>query len=222
MSGRLSALGAAMWMTLATSFTALAETPDRRSEPLVDVAKVCPSIVIELRYATERNIAGHLIYPRDARCLIRASVAERLKRAQAILAEDGLRLKIWDAYRPPWAQAKLWKAAPNPEFVADPARGGSFHEWGIAVDATLVDRYGRELRMPTDFDDFTPAAARVYRGDNRGIAANLKLLQNAMRRAGFLMMRDEWWHFVAGDFRSFSRVEPVARLEPEDPKPQRR
>jgi D-alanyl-D-alanine dipeptidase len=123
-------------------------------------------------------------------------------------------LKIWDAYRPAWAQRVLWQLAPNPEFVGNPARGGSLHMWGVAVDVTLVDRQRRDLRMPSDFDDFSPAAARVYRGNDPVVARNLEMLQKAMSAAGFMVMRDEWWHFAVKDYRDFGPVE--APLTPSD------
>ena len=61
---------------------AAARRPDLRAEPMVDVAEVCPSIIIELRYGTARNVTGQPIYPPNARCLLRRSVAQRLKKAQ--------------------------------------------------------------------------------------------------------------------------------------------
>lgn len=186
-------------------------------EPLVDVRAACPGVVVELRYESARNAAGHAIYPVNARCLLRKSVAARLLAAQKLVAADGFRLKVWDAYRPPNAQAALWAARPNPDFVGDPAKGGSLHGWGVAVDVTLVDQFGRELKMPTDFDEIGPQAARRYRGDDPGVARNLHLLQQAMARAGFLAMRDEWWHFAAADYRSFGPVEPPASLDPLKP-----
>ncbi len=179
----------------------------RRDEPMVDVAKEIPSIVIELRYATARNVTGQPIYPATARCLVRRSVAERLKKVQAELQPLNVRLKIWDAYRPAWAQQILWDAIRNPEYVGEPARGGSLHAYGAGVDATLVDARGRELAMPTDFDDFTPAASRTYRGKDPVIAANLRTLQRAMSRAGFWVLRDEWWHFVSEDVKDFAPVD---------------
>lgn len=184
---------------------------------MVDLAVVCPDVLIELRYATPRNITGAPIYPAQARALLRRSVAERIRRANDLLLVQGYRLKIWDAYRPPSAQERLWEARPNPEFVGDPARGGSLHTWGVAVDVTLVDLRGREQRMPTGFDEFTPAAARRYSGGDPVIAANLRRLQQAMVAAGFLAMRDEWWHFVAKDFRDFGPVTPPAALIPVAP-----
>jgi D-alanyl-D-alanine dipeptidase len=189
----------------------------RKDETLVEVREACPGVVVELRYETARNAAGYPIYPVAARSLVRKSVASRLLHAQQLLAKHRLKLKVWDAYRPPAAQAALWKARPNAEFVGDPEKGGSLHAWGVAVDVTLADEFGRELRMPTDFDEIGPAAARRYRGNDADIARNLALLQGAMTKAGFLAMRDEWWHFASADYLLFGPVEPPVSIDPLDP-----
>lgn len=186
-------------------------------EPLVEVREACPGVLVELRYETARNAAGHPIYPAAARCLLRKSVTARLLAAQKLLEAEGLRLKVWDAYRPPSAQKTLWAARPNPDFVADPAKGGSLHGWGVAVDVTLTDRFGRELKMPTDFDEIGPAAARRFRGPDPAVAKNLHRLQQAMAKAGFLAMRDEWWHFAAADYRKFGPVDPPASINSQKP-----
>ena len=185
---------------------------------MVDLAKVYPRIAIGLRYATTNNVTGNLIYPPNARCFVRKSVADRLERARLYLREHGANLKIWDGYRPAWAQKILWNAIRNPEYIGDPKLGGSLHTWGAAVDVTLVDQYGRELKMPTDFDTFTPAAKTLYSGDDPVVRKNVRLLQRAMSRAGFLMLYDEWWHFVARDYIAFGPVEmplePTAQIVP--------
>src|SRR5580704_6721901 len=66
------------------------------NEPMVDLAMACPTIRIELRYATRRNITGKPIYPANARCFVRQSMVQRLQRAQDDLNEKGYGLKIWD------------------------------------------------------------------------------------------------------------------------------
>lgn len=165
--------------------------------PLVDIAQVCPGIVIDLRYATSRNITGKPIYPEGTRALVRPTVAKKLDRAHQALLLRGLGLKVWDAYRPKWAQQVLWDAIRNPHFVVEPVGVGSLHSWGAAVDVTLVDREGREVRMPTDYDDFTAAARYDYIGGDAEIAANLNALKEAMAEAGFQHIRDEWWHYSA-------------------------
>ena len=216
---RWPALATLAWLTTtpfaaAQEKAAAARPTDLRAEPMVEVATVCPSIVIELRYGTARNVTGQPIYPPNARCLLRRSVALRLKKAQEELQLQKVGLKIWDAYRPAWAQQILWDAIRNPEYVGEPARGGSLHTFGAGVDVTLVDAKGRELPMPTDFDDFTPAAGRIYRGSDPVIAANLLTLQRAMVHAGFWTLRDEWWHFVAEDVKSFGPIKVPLVPEP--------
>lgn len=178
-----------------------------RADPMVEVQWVCRSIVVELRYATARNFLGRQIYPQKARCLLRKQVAQRLERAQKELRRQGYGLKVWDAYRPAWAHRTLWENTPNPEYVAAPAKGGSFHSWGVSVDVTLVDQRGREQRMPTDFDDFTDAAKSDYVGRDPLVAKNLRILRTAMRNAGFKGLRDEWWHFTAEDAMRFAPVD---------------
>jgi D-alanyl-D-alanine dipeptidase len=177
------------------------------SEPMVDLARACPTILIELRYASKRNLTGKPIYPAYARCFVRQSVALRLQRAQDALYEKGFGLKIWDAYRPEWAQKILWQAVPNPDFLQPPSQAASMHTRGVAVDATLVTLEGRELQMPTDFDDFTPAAEMHYAGGDPIVARHLRILQIAMAKGGFLGMHTEWWHFVARDFENSKPVD---------------
>jgi D-alanyl-D-alanine dipeptidase len=189
------------------------EPGSRKDEPMVDLEKFAPRIAIELRYKTNRNLAKRPVYPKNARCYLRKSVAERLVRAQEwleVVAPRGTRLKIWDGWRPAWAHNQLWKVMPNAEFLGDPndpRTGGSLHTWGACVDATLVDKDGRDLRMPTDFDVFTPEARTYYQGNDREIRRNLRLLHSAMSKGGFLVVYDEWWHFVARDWPAFAAVD---------------
>jgi D-alanyl-D-alanine dipeptidase len=174
---------------------------------MVDLAMACPTIRIDLRYASKRNFTGAPVYPANARCFVRQSVAQRLQRAQQILHGQGFGLKIWDAYRPAWAQKILWQARPNLHFLQPPQQAASMHTRGVAVDATLVDASGRELQMPTDFDNFTPEASMYYAGSDPIVARRLDILQSAMADSGFVGMRAEWWHFVA---RGYETSAPVA------------
>ncbi len=188
----------------------------------VDIHRVDRTIVIDLRYAGPNNFTHKPLYPPGMPALVRSSVAQRLVVAQKYLKERGYGLKIWDAYRPKLAQEKLWEAAKNNDYVADPKEGGigSMHTRGAAVDATLVDRNGKDVPMPTEFDNFTPAAMLEYQGTNPVIRSNLKLLQKAMARAGFYGLRTEWWHFCAGDWTTYPTVPDIPLLaEAPPPKP---
>ena len=179
--------------------------------PLVDIKSVDPTIV-ELRYGGSNNLTGHRLYPLGTPALVRPEVARRLATAQAFLKRYQYRLKIWDAYRPKSVQVQLWQAAHNNDYIADPGTGaGSLHSWGVAVDATLVDTWNRAVRMPTDFDDFTPAAMWRYRGADPEIRSHLTLLQIAMRDAGFYGLRTEWWHFTIAEWQKYLPREEAER-----------
>ncbi|HXQ02945.1 MAG TPA: M15 family metallopeptidase [Candidatus Udaeobacter sp.] len=172
--------------------------------PLVDVRSVDPTIVVELRYAGRNNLVGYPLYPQGTCALARPEIASGLAAAQAFLRRYQFGLKIWDAYRPVAVQEKLWHASHNSDYVANPEIGvGSLHSWGVAVDATLVDTWNRPVRMPSDFDDFTPAAMWRYAGPHADICAHVHLLQMAMRNAGFWGLRTEWWHFTIADWQKY-------------------
>ena len=201
---------------LCMPFAAIAQSEghgELADEPLVDVSKIDPAIVIDLRYATARNITGHPIYPPGTICLLRRGVAEKLKAVQAYLRPLGFNLKIWDAWRPSRAQQILWDLVQNPEVVAQPSKGGSRHSWGAAVDVTLVDLIGQDVLMPTDFDDFTAAAKSEYTGTDPIVAKNLGILKKAMDAAGFEGMRDEWWHYSSKNWRSYKAI-PSLDVQP--------
>jgi len=160
---------------------------------LIEISAEDYGVELDLRYATARNFTGRPIYGRAA-CYLHADAAARLAEAVGLARAIGLRLKIFDAYRPSEAQWVLWNHTPNPEFLADP-RQGSPHSRGAAVDLTLIDAQGRELEMGTDFDAFTP---RSHHGDTEIPAQaqrNRHLLLGLMTAAGWDFYQYEWWHY---------------------------
>ena len=185
-------------------------TPTPPPPQLIDIKSVDPTIVVDLRYATDDNFMRRALYPPNMPALVRPSVAERLVAAQNFLRNFGFRLKIWDAYRPTAVQQQLWRALQNGAFVSNPAGSvGSMHSRGAAVDATLVDKQGRDVSMPSEFDQFTPAAMLRYNGRDPVVLSNLTMLQRAMARSGFYGLRTEWWHFCAEDWARYSMIEDV-------------
>jgi zinc D-Ala-D-Ala dipeptidase len=189
------------------------EGPQTANSTFVDIKRVDPTILVELRYAGSNNSTHRPLYPPGMPAMVRFSVAQRLTFAQKYLKPRGYGLKIWDAYRPKAVQEKLWEAIKNNDYVADPREGiGSMHTRGAAVDVTLVTADGGEVTMPTEFDNFTPAAMLYYQGPDPAIRSNLKLLQKAMARAGFYGLRTEWWHFCAGDWTVYAPVPEIQLL----------
>ena len=127
-----------------------------------------------------------------------------------------MRLKILDGYRPPSVQRELWKVKPDPRYVAHPDKG-SRHNRGAAVDVTLVKADGSEVPMPTAFDDFSEKAAADYAKLPAEVIKNRKLLQDAMTKHGFTILKAEWWHFDDSDWKSFPIEEIDASGKVETP-----
>src|SRR5438445_1930454 len=121
---------------------------------LVAIAPPDFDVEVTPAYPTDAKLTGRPVY-RNAECWLHREAAEKLKAAIELARPLGLRLRIFDALRPVEAQWALWKARPDPEFLADPRRG-SPHSRGVAVDLTLLDKDGLELDMGTAFDAFTP------------------------------------------------------------------
>ncbi len=163
-------------------------------DPLVDAAPIVPGLIVRLAYSGADNIAGRALYPPDAKCLLRRSVAERLALAARALKRQKLRLIAWDCTRSAEAQAALWKAHPQPGSVADPARG-SLHERGVAVDLGLAGLSGTPVEMPTKFDEFGPRAAADAPLPDGPAREHREALKAAMYAAGFRVNPKEWWHY---------------------------
>lgn len=169
-------------------------TPQEIPHRLVAVETIDPPPLPEIRYATRYNFTGEVLYPApDA--YVHADVAAALAAVQKDLAARGLGLKIYDGYRPLSVQQKMWDLVRDERYVSNPARNRGRHTRGTAVDVTLVDHLGRELPMPTDFDDFTPKAHRDDESGTDEQKANRRTLEDAMVRHGFIPYPYEWWHF---------------------------
>ncbi|AFZ11522.1 peptidase M15D vanX D-ala-D-ala dipeptidase [Crinalium epipsammum PCC 9333] len=175
--------------------------PKNSNTQLSDIQSVNKDIVVEMRYATADNFMGKKVYP-VAKCLLKPTVAKKLSAVQQDLAPLGLGLKVYDCYRPLSIQKLMWEIKPDEDYVANPATG-SRHNRGAAVDLTLVDSTGKELEMPSAFDDFTKKAHRNYTGSSVTARQNSLLLEAAMKRRNFTSIAKEWWHFDSPDWKKF-------------------
>ena len=176
----------------------------------IDVCFWEPSIQSYIVYATKDNFTGKPLYnskltkawlhPRAAKMVIRAQ--EILRREQPEYS-----LLIFDAARPMEVQRKMseWAKKTNNEYyIADPSKGGGLHNYGMAVDVTIVDDRGEWLPMGTAFDSFGPESNTDKEEDllkKRRISPseynNRKFLRRIMEKAGFTSVASEWWHFNA-------------------------
>ena len=172
--------------------------PELPAEAFACVTEYIPGVLVDLRYASENNFTGREIYGFSG-AYLRYGTIQKLSAVQSALAEEGLGLKIWDAFRPPETQFRLWELCPDSRYVADPNRGFSSHSRGNTVDLTLVDGEGNELEMPSGFDDFSPKADRDYGDVSPQAAENARLLEAAMTAGGFKPYAGEWWHYSDTD-----------------------
>ena len=168
--------------------------PEPQDEDFIRVTQYIPDIVVDLKYATDQNSTGQIIYDFDELWL-RYGTVKKLMAVQEELKQQGLYLKVWDGFRPPAAQWKLWDVCPDPNYVSNPNNGFSSHSRGNTVDITLVYADGTEVKMPTNFDDFSKLADRDYSDCEVEAAANALMLEQIMKKHGFKPYSGEWWHF---------------------------
>jgi D-alanyl-D-alanine dipeptidase len=208
-SRRVGSLGCAVLALLAGCRTAAQSAAGGEchlglTDSLVNLRRVAPGIRLDLRYATDHNFTGRRLPGYDARrALLRPQAAEALARVQARVRQEGLSLKVFDAYRPVRATLAMvdWAERSNNVWVLDQGYVArqSGHNRGKTVDLTLVDaRSGRELDMGTPFDTFSEAA---HTANATGVQMENRLrLKRAMEAEGFENYEKEWWHYrLPGD-----------------------
>lgn len=195
-------------MSVVLSDTSAARLDDVMTDyGFVDVGAADTTIVVDLMYARQDNFVGEVMYRGLSRAFLHGDAWQALKRASEILRNEhpGLRLKVCDAARPMSVQKRMYdkvKGTPMAPYVSNPANGGGLHNYGLAVDITLVDENGEELSMgtPVDFlgveanidkEKQLVANGRITEQDRQ----NRLLLRDVMSRAGFMPLRTEWWHF---------------------------
>lgn len=191
---------------------------EMRRYGLVDVQTLCEEIGVELKYATEDNFVGENMYGSLTKAYLLPHFAKKVIQAQTILRErqPEYSLLIYDAARPLSVQRRMRRAVegtPYTSYVADGTRGGR-HNYGVAVDLTIVDGDGEPLDMGAGFDDFTRKAgvgedkafslaeykayvARLHREGliTREQMENRNLLLEIMDAVGLRPYVKEWWHY---------------------------
>ncbi len=168
-------------------------------------------VVIDLKYATSDNITGKPVYDSKT-AYLRKGTADKLKEANSIVMEQGYRIKVWDAYRSQKSHEILFETTKNSYYFMD-TKIGSNHTRGAAVDVTLVDGEGNEVDMPSKFDEMSKKAHRTYELATPEQKKNALLLENAMKKAGFIPLQNEWWHFDDSEYKGYDFV---ASLENEN------
>jgi len=173
---------------------------------MVRVDKYIDNILIELRYAGSNNITGKPVYESNV-CYLRKGTADKLAKANEILLKQGYMIEVWDGYRAQKYQQFLYDNAPVKAVFLDPEKAPSNHTRGAAVDCTLVTQDGREVDMPSDFDDGSVLALREYTKCTEEQKKNALILENAMKSSGFKPLQNEWWHFDDTECKSYGLLQ---------------
>lgn len=164
------------------------------NKTLINVKEFIPDIILDIRYATSNNFVGEPVYNIPA-AYARLPVAKALKNIQNELNKENLGLKIYDAYRPYSVTIKFYEKVKDTTFVASPLHG-SRHNRGCAVDLTIVDlETGEEIKMPTEYDDFTERAHHNFAGLPDEVILNREKLKSIMIKNDFEVYPAEWWHY---------------------------
>nr|WP_240485983.1 M15 family metallopeptidase [Anditalea andensis] len=189
---------------------------------LTNIQDILPDVLVDLKYSSTDNFFGQDVYDDLENAYLQPEVAAMLLKAHENLQEKNpsFTFLIYDAVRPRTVQQILWDNLDKPDslkplYVADP-KVGSLHNYGVAVDLTLVDKKTRlPLDMGTKYDYFGyPAypdreAQMLKEGKiTQKHIDNRKLLREVMLSAGFTGIGSEWWHFNA-----FSRKEASLKYE---------
>lgn len=174
---------------------------------LIDIQKLDSTIIVDLKYSTTDNFVGEDLYGSFNKAFLQQHFAEKVAKANFILKDQYpyYTIIIYDAARPQSVQSKmhsLVRGTPNAVYVASPYRGGR-HNYGVAVDLSIVDRRtGKALDMGTSFD-FFGSEAHVGReldlvrlGKISFIAMrNREILYSIMSKVNLFPYRREWWHY---------------------------
>lgn len=175
---------------------------------LVDIQAIDSTIYIDVKYSTTDNFMNMDLYGDFDKAYLQKEVAEKLTKAQQYLKEEfpNYSLLVYDGVRPRHVQQMMWDSLKIPvhektKFVSNP-KNGSIHNYGAAVDLTIVNENQEILDMATPYDFIGKLAYPRLEQDllakgeiTQEQINNRALLRKVMKKAGFFGIQTEWWHF---------------------------
>lgn len=177
---------------------------------LVNIHEMDTNIRVVLMYNSDKNFIGKSFYRGLNQCYLPCEVATKLNNAQKLLKQQYpfYNLIVFDATRPLHIQQLMWDSLKlHPlvkyDYLARPDEL-SLHNYGAAVDISIINENGVLLDMGTPFDFFGDLArpimeAQLYNEGKLSKTAycNRLLLRRIMVQSGFYPITSEWWHFNA-------------------------
>ena len=185
----------------------------------VCVSDMIPDVLLDVRYHSTFNFVAERVdgYEEPLVFLTREA-CEALGKVNAEALTMGLRLRLFDGYRPQRAVTHFVRWAQQPErtetkafFYPDVDKRDLFrlgfiaersgHSRGSTIDLTLFDmRTQKDLDMGGGFDYFGELSWAEYtRTLTPEQIENRRLLRGLMVKHGFRPLEEEWWHFTLVD-----------------------
>jgi len=175
---------------------------------LVNIKIYDTTVLINLKYSSIDNFAGIDFYGNFNECYLEKNTAIKLANAQKYLKliNPNYSLIVYDAARPQNIQKIMWDScnlSKNNKFkyLSNPEQT-SLHNYGVAIDISIVDKKGNELDMGSEFDCFNEISSPSFENEmlKKGKLSinqinNRNLLRKVMKKAGFSGINTEWWHF---------------------------
>jgi len=175
---------------------------------LVNIKIYDTTIVINLKYSGKDNFAGIDFYGNFNECYLEKNTAVKLANAQKNLKliNSNYSLIVYDATRPVNIQKMMWDSShlsknDKQKYLSAPEQT-SLHNYGVAIDLSIVDEKGNELDMGSKFDCFNEISSPSFENEmlkkgklNINQINNRDLLRKVMKKAGFTGISNEWWHF---------------------------
>lgn len=195
---------------------------------LMNVQSIDSTIQVDLKYASTDNFMKRQLYFSIDKLYLQKDVADRIAKCQSYLKtlHPDYSLLIYDGVRPVEVQQRMWNAldtipvSERGKFVSNP-KNHSIHNYGAAVDLTIVDESGNPLDMGAGYDDIrkiaypsleaqflTSGELKPFQVENR------KLLRKVMKSQNFINIPSEWWHFNAYSRSEVKRRYEVLKEEP--------
>ena len=188
-----------------------------RPDGFVSVSEVIPDVLLDVRYYSTYNFVSERVDGYEAPVvLLTKEAADALALVNADMRRKGLRLVLYDGYRPQRAVDHFVRWAESADesmrafFYPDVEKRDLFergfiarrsgHSRGSTVDLTLLDeKTGILLDMGGPFDFFGERSHPDHPGVTPVQHENRMLLRQAMLAHGFKPLSTEWWHFTLKD-----------------------
>jgi D-alanyl-D-alanine dipeptidase len=174
-------------------------------------------------YATDENFCYQQLYSHPF-IYAHQDAFKNLRKASELAQKKGLKLRIWDAYRPFEVQAFMADKFPEhveKGYVSHPSEGVATHVRGIAIDLTLIDKNGKDLDMGTGFDNMSEQShhgSKALSEKNKIAEKNRQILAEIMQKSGFEIYENEWWHYNLKIFKYDAKAEIIGAEDTADKK----